>query len=217
MFTGIVEETGNIRSVCDTAGGRRFVVGADVVLSDVTLGASIAVDGCCLTVTDFGTDGEVAWFAADAVPETLDRTTLGDADEGDAVNLERSMAADGRFGGHIVQGHVDAVTELDAVYEHLDGSRRLTFRLPDSLGGLIVEKGSVALDGISLTVASVDADGATFDIAVVPHTLEVTTLGHRVVGNRLNVEADVLARYVAGHAATGQLPEERTGDSGVHD
>ena len=215
MFTGIVEETGIVREAHDNGDGRRLVVGADVVLDDVVMGSSIAVDGCCLTVTGFGADDRGAWFAADAVPETIDRTTLGGSAEGDSVNLERPMSADGRFGGHIVQGHVDAVTELEAVHEHLDGSRRLAFRLPDALSGQIVEKGSVALDGISLTVAAVD--GTTFDIAVVPHTLEVTTLGCRVVGDRLNVEADILARYVAGLAAAGRLPDERTGGQGEHD
>ena len=113
-----------MREVHDNGDGRRLVIGAGVVLDGVVLGASIAVDGCCLTVTEFGSDYRGAWFAADAVPETLDRTTLGESGDGDRVNLERSMSADGRFGGHIVQGHVDAVTELDAVYEHLDGSRK---------------------------------------------------------------------------------------------
>ena len=215
MFTGIVEETGIVREAHDNGDGRRLVVGADVVLDDVAMGSSIAVDGCCLTVTEFGADDRGAWFAADAVSETIDRTTLGGTAEGDSVNLERPMPADGRFGGHIVQGHVDAVTELEAVHEHLDGSRRLAFRLPDALSGQIVEKGSVALDGISLTVAAVD--DTTFDIAVVPHTLEVTTLGCRVVGDRLNVEADILARYVAGFAAAGRLPDARTGGQGGYD
>ena len=170
MFTGIVEETGVVRSAADNGDGRRLIVGAHVVLDDVATGSSIAVDGCCLTVTEFGADHQGAWFAADAVPETLDRTTLGGSVEGDSVNLERPMPADGRFGGHIVQGHVDAVTQVESVHEHADGSRRLTFRLPGALAGQIVEKGSVALDGISLTVAAVE--GSTFDVAVVPHTLE---------------------------------------------
>lgn len=217
MFTGIVEETGVVRSAADNGDGRRLVVGADVVLDDVTLGASIAVDGCCLTVTGFGADDRGSWFAADAVPETLGRTTLGKWGDGDPVNLERSMPADGRFGGHIVQGHIDTVTEIEVIHHHLDGSRLLTFRLPDALAGQIVEKGSVALDGISLTVASVGADGTTFDIAVVPHTLDVTTLGQRAIGDRLNVEADVIARYVAGLAAAGRLSNDRITDTGGHD
>ena len=168
MFTGIVEEMGTVRAVEPVGDGCRLVVGAATVLGDVTMGASIAVNGCCLTVTGFG-DDDGPWFSADAVPETLARTTLGAASAGDPVNLERSMAADGRFGGHVVQGHVDTVTEVVAVSEHDDGSRRLTFEVPPALAGQIVEKGSVALDGVSLTVADLAVDGAaaTFDIAVV--------------------------------------------------
>jgi riboflavin synthase len=202
MFTGIVEEMGTVRAVEPVGDGCRLVVGAATVLGDVTMGASIAVNGCCLTVTGFG-DDDGPWFSADAVPETLARTTLGAASAGDPVNLERSMAADGRFGGHVVQGHVDTVTEVVAVSEHDDGSRRLTFEVPPALAGQIVEKGSVALDGVSLTVADLAVDGAaaTFDIAVVPHTLSVTTFGRLAAGDRVNVEVDVLARYVAGLVA----------------
>ncbi|MBR12375.1 MAG: riboflavin synthase, partial [Acidimicrobiaceae bacterium] len=129
MFTGIVEELGAVRSVGAVGDGRRLVVDASTVLDDVTLGASIAVNGCCLTVVEWG-DG---WFAVDAVPETLDRTTIGGLAAGDPVNLERPLAADGRFGGHVVQGHVDTVTEVVDVTDQSDGSRRLTFRLPDEL------------------------------------------------------------------------------------
>ena len=202
MFTGIVEEMGTVRAVEPVGDGCRLVVGAATVLGDVTMGAPIAVNGCCLTVTGFG-DDDGPWFSADAVPETLARTTLGAASAGDPVNLERSMAADGRFGGHVVQGHVDTVTEVVAVSEHDDGSRRLTFEVPPALAGQIVEKGSVALDGVSLTVADLAVDGAaaTFDIAVVPHTLSVTTFGRLAAGDRVNVEVDVLARYVAGLVA----------------
>ncbi len=204
MFTGIVEELGAVRSVDAVGDGRRLVVDASTVLDDVTLGASIAVNGCCLTVVEWG-DG---WFAVDAVPETLDRTTVGDLVEGDPVNLERPLAADGRFGGHVVQGHVDTVTEVAAVADQSDGSRRLTFRLPDELAGQVVEKGSVTLDGTSLTVASVDPTPGTgtFDVALIPHTLEVTTFGRRSPGDRINVEADVIARYVAGLLAAGRIP-----------
>ncbi len=201
MFTGIIEETGAVRDVRPAGDGRRLVVAADRVLADVAVGASMAVDGCCLTVTDHGVDGEGAWFSADAVPETLDRTTLGRLAVGMAVNLERPVAADGRFGGHIVQGHVDTVTEAEAVHEHLDGSRRMTFRLPASLAGQVVGKGSVALDGVSLTVA--DVSDTAFEIAVVPHTLKATTMGLIQPGDPVNVEVDVLARYVAGLLAAG--------------
>ena len=204
MFTGIVEELGTVRSVDAVGDGRRLVVDAATVLDDVTLGASIAVNGCCLTVVEWSDD----WFAVDAVPETLDRTTVGDLSTGDRVNLERPLAADGRFGGHVVQGHVDTVTDVVAVADQSDGSRRLTFHLPGELAGQIVEKGSVTLDGTSLTVASVggpSAEGATFDVALIPHTLEVTTFGGRSPGDRCNVEADVIARYVAGLLAAGRI------------
>jgi len=198
MFTGIVEELGMVRSVVSQGAGCRLTVNAELVLSEVKLGDSISVSGCCLTVVDFGADEKGSWFAADAVPETLDRTILGQLSVEDLVNLERSMPANGRFGGHVVQGHVDGVIQLKKVQSLDDGSQRLTFHLPEMLAGQIVEKGSVALDGISLTVASVNHDEASFDIAVVPHTLAVTTLGHKVRGDSVNVEADVFARYVAG-------------------
>ncbi len=190
MFTGLVEEVGTVRSVTPVGDGARVVIEAALVLSDAELGASIAVNGCCLTVVAL--DGD-SW-AADAVPETLERTNIGALAPGDVVNLERPLAANGRYGGHVVQGHVDATATITAVTELDDGSYRYTFELPPSLAAYVVEKGSVALDGISLTVASVDA--TSFTIAVIPHTHEVTTLGRRTVGDTVNVEADVLAKYV---------------------
>ena len=199
LFTGIVEELGTIRSIDDVGGGRRLVVDAATVLDDVTLGASIAVNGCCLTVVEWGD----AWFGVDAVPETLEHTTLGAMAPGEAVNLERPLAANGRFGGHIVQGHVDTVTEVVAVEALSDGSRRLTFRLPDEFAGQVIEKGSITLDGTSLTVAAVTRN--TFDVALIPHTLDVTTFGDRRTGDLVNVEADVLARYVASLLAAGRI------------
>lgn len=190
MFTGLVEEVGTVRSVTPGGGGATLEIDASRVLADVTVGASIAVNGCCLTVVGFDA---TSWKAA-AVPETLARTTIGALRAGDPVNLERPLAADGRYGGHVVQGHVDATTEILAVDELDDGSFRYTFALPESLSPYVVEKGSIAVDGISLTVAGVDA--TTFSIAVIPHTHEVTTLGSRTVGDRVNLEADVLAKYV---------------------
>lgn len=190
MFTGLVEEVGTVRSVTPVGDGARVVIEAALVLSDAELGASIAVNGCCLTVVEF--DGD-SW-AADAVPETLERTNIGALAPGDAVNLERPLAANGRYGGHVVQGHVDATATITSIAELDDGSYRYTFALPPSLAAYVVEKGSVALDGISLTVASVDA--TSFSIAVIPHTHEVTTLGRRTVRDAVNVEADVLAKYV---------------------
>ncbi len=191
MFTGIVEELGVVRSVDKVDDGRRVVIEATAVLDDVILGASIAVNGCCLTIVEWADD----WFGVDAVPETLDRTTVGGLRPGDLVNLERPLTAGGRFGGHVVQGHVRELS---------DGSRRLSFRLPDELAGQIVEKGSVTLDGVSLTVAAVVDD--TFDVALIPHTLQVTTFGRRDSSHQVNVEADVLARYVAGLLAAGRIP-----------
>jgi riboflavin synthase len=190
MFTGLVEEVGTVRSVTPVGEGARVVIDAALVLEDAHLGASIAVNGCCLTVVEFS---PTSW-AADAVPETLERTNIGSLRPGDRVNLERPLAANGRYGGHVVQGHVDATTAVAAIEELDDGSFRYTFELPASLANYVVEKGSVAVDGISLTVAGVDH--TSFSIAVIPHTHEVTTIGRRTVGDRVNVEADVLAKYV---------------------
>ena len=190
MFTGLVEEVGTVRSVTAVGNGARVVIEAALVLGDAHLGASIAVNGCCLTVVEF----DATSWAADAVPETLDRTNLGALRPGDAVNLERPLAADGRYGGHVVQGHVDATAAVVAIDELDDGSFRYTFELPPAIADYVVEKGSIAVDGISLTVARVDS--STFSIAIIPHTHEVTTIGRRTVGDRVNLEADVLAKYV---------------------
>ena len=190
MFTGLVEEVGTVRSVTAVGNGARVVIEAAVVLGDAQIGASIAVNGCCLTVVEY----DATSWAADAVPETLDRTNLGALRPGDAVNLERPLAADGRYGGHVVQGHVDATAAVVAIDELDDGSFRFTFELPPAIADYVVEKGSIAVDGISLTVARVDS--STFSIAIIPHTHEVTTIGRRTVGDRVNLEADVLAKYV---------------------
>lgn len=190
MFTGLVEEMGTVRSVTPVGDGARVVIEAATVLDDATIGASIAVNGCCLTVVELDSDS----WAADAVPETLDRTNIGTLRPGDRVNLERPLAANGRYGGHVVQGHVDATATVSAIDELDDGSHRYTFDLPTGIAPYVVEKGSIAVDGISLTVAAVDA--TSFSIAVIPHTHEVTTIGRRTVGDAVNVEADVLAKYV---------------------
>lgn len=190
MFTGLIEEMGTVRAVTPGGGGAKVQIDASVVLSDVEIGASIAVNGCCLTVIDFD---DSSWIA-DVVPETLQRTNIGALEPGNAVNLERPLAADGRYGGHVVQGHIDDIAAVSGVAELDDGSWVLSFTLPPSLTNYVVEKGSIAVDGVSLTVASVDS--ATFSIAVIPHTHEVTTLGRRNVGDTVNIEADVLAKYV---------------------
>jgi riboflavin synthase len=208
MFTGIVEEQGRIRSVRPNEGGARLVIDARIVLTDAEPGASIAVNGCCLTVTEL--DGTS--FAADAVIETLARTNLGDLAAGDPVNLERPLRLADRLGGHLVQGHVDATGTVRDRSPQPDGSELVTIQAPDDVLRYVVHKGSVTVDGVSLTVARVDDDA--FAIALIPHTLAVTTLGARPVGARVNLEVDLVAKYVealvsgtaasAGAARTGE-------------
>jgi riboflavin synthase len=190
MFTGIIEELGRVRTLDHHEGGARIEIVSTEVLGDAVIGASIAVNGCCLTVIEMG-DG---WWAADAVTETLVRTSLGTLAVGDPVNLERPLRVEDRLGGHIVQGHVDGVGELVDRTALPDGSTRMRFRLPVHLLRYIVEKGSITVDGISLTVASLHEDG--FDVAVIPHTLAVTNLGAKQPRAQINVEVDVLAKYV---------------------
>jgi riboflavin synthase len=190
MFTGIVEELGHVRAITPNAGGARFEFDAKRVLEDAELGASISVNGCCLTVVAFADD----WWAAEAVVETLDRTNLGALAVGDPVNLERPVRLEDRLGGHLVQGHVDGIGRIAAIEAEADGSRRVTIDVPADVLRYVVEKGSITVDGISLTVAAVtDRD---FTIAVIPHTLAVTTLGNKTMGATVNLEADVVAKYV---------------------
>jgi riboflavin synthase len=190
MFTGIVEELGRVRAVVPTAGGARLEIEAHKVLDDATIGASIAVNGCCLTVVELA-DG---WWAADAVTETMERSCLGVLVAGEPVNLERPVRLTDRLGGHVVQGHVDGVGTIAAKEALPDGSTRVTCRTPPGLSRYLVEKGSVTVDGISLTVAGVGHD--RFSVAVIPHTLAVTTLGHKTEGAPVNLEVDILAKYV---------------------
>ena len=180
VFTGIVEEKGSVLS----RDGSRLVISARTVLEDSGIGASIAVNGCCLTVVERGTD----WWSADVSDETWSRTNLGDLGPGDPVNLERPMAAGGRFGGHVVLGHVDAVGTV------VSPAPSLVVRIPRDLMRYVVEKGSCTIDGISLTVFNLGED--TFEVAVIPHTADVTTLGHRRAGDKVNIEIDVLAKHV---------------------
>jgi riboflavin synthase len=190
MFTGIVEELGRVRAVMKNAGGARIEIDASTVLDDATIGASIAVNGCCLTVVELG-DGH---WAADAVVETLARTNLGDLAVGDRVNLERPVRLADRLGGHLVQGHVDATGSVLAREPQPDTSELFRFAAPGDVLRYVVHKGSITVDGISLTVAAVRDDG--FQVAVIPHTLAVTTLGIRTVGARVNLEVDLVAKYV---------------------
>lgn len=190
MFTGLVEECGRVTALDPIGDGIRLRIDAAAVIDDIEMGASIAVNGVCLTVVEFDDDG----FAVDAVPETMDRTSLGVLSLGSPVNLERSVRASDRLGGHIVQGHVDATTTILKIESYDDGSWRYHFVLDEDLARYVVEKGSITIDGISLTVASLEA--GSFSIAVIPHTAEVTTLGSKEVGAIVNVEVDVLAKYV---------------------
>jgi len=190
MFTGLVQALGRIVATGPGPGGVRLWVEAGPLAAEAGIGASVAVDGCCLTVVERAGQR----LAFDAIPETLSRTTLGLRGPGDAVNLELPLRPEDRLGGHFVQGHVDAVTEVVDRQPEEEGAV-MTFRVPPALRGQIVEKGSVALDGISLTVARLEGD--LFTVALIPHTLAVTTLGVRQPGDRVNVEGDILAKYVA--------------------
>lgn len=192
MFTGIVEELGIVRAITPNAGGARIEVDAVMVLADAQIGDSIAVNGCCLTVVELS---DAAW-AADAVTETLARTSLGALTPGDPVNLERPVRVQDRLGGHMVQGHVDGVGTLIERVPRADGSTGMRFELPTGLSRYVVEKGSITLDGISLTVAALVDDASAVEVAVIPHTLAVTTLGTKQPGDPVNVEVDVLAKHV---------------------
>lgn len=189
MFTGIVEELGRIAAIEHGAQSARLTVSGPLVTEDAEHGASIAVNGVCLTVVTHG----VGEFTVDVMRETLDRSSIGSLRIGDRVNLERAMRADGRFGGHVVQGHVDGTAEI---IERTPGDRWETvrFTLPSDLSRYVVEKGSITVDGVSLTVAAVDAD--TFTVSLIPTTLELTTLGHKGIGDVVNLEVDVIAKYV---------------------
>lgn len=206
MFTGLVQARGTIRSLQPRGEAVRLVVEAPQPAGEAQLGDSVAVNGCCLTVV--GIDGDLLDF--DVIRESLDRTNLGSKNVGDRVNLELPLRPTDRLGGHFVQGHVDAVGHLtekrgNAAGE-VEGDVRFRFSLPNSLRGQVVEKGSIAIDGISLTVATVADD--EFSVALIPHTLAVTTLGTMDVGDPVNLESDILAKYVAA------LHPHHTDDSG---
>jgi riboflavin synthase len=185
MFTGIVEELGTVAQ-----SGNRLVVNCSIVLEDASTGSSIAVNGVCLTALDLKSDS----FSADLAPETLARTNLGDLVPGSRVNLERPVTPATRLSGHIVQGHVDATGALMAFDELRDGNWWLKIRVPRELDRYLVFKGSIAIDGISLTIASLEED--VLGVTILPHTYANTTLGSRRVGDRVNLEVDVLAKHV---------------------
>src|SRR5687767_8792053 len=189
MFTGIVEELGTVAAIEDQGDAIRLSIHASTVLEDAGLGDSISVNGCCLTITAY----DAGTWTADVMQETLDKTSLYGVRPGDRVNLERAVTADKRLGGHIVQGHVDGVGTIIArtPSEHWE---LVEIGLPDGLGKYLVDKGSITVDGVSLTV--VEAGDTSFTVSLIPETLARTTLGDRQPGERVNLEADVLAKHV---------------------
>ncbi|MFP5450422.1 MAG: riboflavin synthase [Thermoleophilia bacterium] len=203
MFTGLVEEGGTILGTLPTEAGARVVIGARDVLEGLALGDSVAVNGACLTAVEIGPDR----FAVDAVAETLRRTTLGGLREGDRVNLERALVAGGRLDGHIVQGHIDGTGVVREVRPEGESAIVEIAAGPDQLR-YIVEKGSIAVDGVSLTVAGRLPDA--FTVALIPHTMRATTLGPQALGRPVNLEVDVLAKYVEALVAPYvRSPEDR--------
>jgi riboflavin synthase len=199
MFTGIIEELGTVTALDPRSTGARLRVGCVTVLDDLLSGGSIAVNGVCLTAIDLTPDS----FAADLAPETLDRSNLGGLFPGARVNLERPVTPVTRLSGHIVQGHVDATGELISLDPLGDGNWWLKLRVPPELDRYLVHKGSIAIDGISLTIASID--GAVMGLAIIPHTYANTTLGFTKPGGRLNLEVDVLAKHVEKLLRSGQV------------
>jgi riboflavin synthase len=190
MFTGIVTDVGRVRAVRDTNRDRRFEIETGFDTSTIDLGASVSHAGCCLTVVEKGP----GWFAVEVSGETLSMTTLGDWREGRPVNLERAARVGDELGGHIVSGHVDGVGEVLSI-DSEGGSHRVRIRAPRPLHRFIAPKGSITVDGVSLTVNEVEDD--VFGVNLIPHTWDVTTLGQLKPGGRVNLEIDMLARYLA--------------------
>jgi riboflavin synthase len=204
MFTGIVEEMGEVVAIDRLGDSVRLTVRGKTVTSDAAHGDSIAVNGCCLTVVDVDSEA----FTADVMQESLDRTSLGALDVGSPVNLERAVTAHTRLGGHLVQGHVDGTGEIVRrdVSEHWEV---VTVSLPAELARYVAMKGSIAVDGVSLTVSALsDGDQPTFGVSLIPTTLAMTTLGGKQVGARVNLEVDMLAKYVERLLQTERIDEE---------
>lgn len=189
MFSGLVEELAVVSDVTDISPGRRLTIKSTIAVTDAQIGDSICVNGCCLTVVEISEQG----LAFDAGPETLKRTNLGDFQIGTAVNLERSLALGDRLGGHLVTGHVDDLGVLDQREDQNEWST-FWFKVSANVARQMASKGSVAVDGVSLTLVDVEQD--RFSVALIPHTLSVTTLGQKKVGDTVNIETDLLAKYV---------------------
>ncbi|HHY38676.1 MAG TPA: riboflavin synthase [Clostridia bacterium] len=192
MFTGLIEEMGRIdRSIAKGKEGATLVIACRRVLEDLKVGDSISVSGVCVTVTSLGS----GVFSADVMPETIRKTTLGDLRSGDRVNLERALRADARLGGHLLTGHVDGVGVISK--RRAEGnSERVVVRCPNEVLKYLAPKGSVAVDGVSLTLAEVSLSDGTFTVYLIPHTAAVTTLGSKPVSSRVNLEADLIGKYV---------------------
>lgn len=189
MFTGIVEEIGKIQNVKKHVKSSVFTIEGNKIFEDINIGDSISVNGVCLTVTTFSNNT----FTADVMNETISRSSLGQLKNGSSVNLERAMSASGRFGGHIVSGHIDGIGKIIKI-EKDDNAIWYTIAVKDNLMKYIVEKGSISIDGISLTIAKVAVND--FSISIIPHTVQETILSHRSVGDIVNIENDVIGKYV---------------------
>ena len=190
MFTGIVTDVGRVRSVRQTNRDRRYEIETGYAVSSIALGASISHAGCCLTVVEKGE----GWFAVEVSAESLSKSTLGELKEGDRINLERAARLGDELGGHIVSGHVDGVGEVASI-DAEGGSHRVRIRVPRPLHRVIASKGSITIEGVSLTVNEVEDE--VFGVNIIPHTWDVTTLGELKPGSRVNLEIDMLARYLA--------------------
>ncbi len=214
MFTGIVEEAGEVEDVTVTDEGRRLTIAGDEVTGELDRGQSISVSGVCLTVEEFGDD----WFEVFLASETVAKTYLGEVEAGDPVNLERAMPADGRFDGHVVQGHVDTTAEITAI-EQVGEDWTYEFAVPEGFGKYVVDKGSVTVDGISLTVA--ERGEGRFSVAIIPETRKITNLSAKDVGDPVHLEVDVIAKYAerlledAGIEAGGESDESEKGVLGA--
>jgi riboflavin synthase len=204
VFTGIIEEVGRVERVDAAGGGARLRIRCVKVLDDATLGASIAVNGVCLTALDVGGGG----FSADLAPETLSRTNLGDLRPGSAVNLERPLRPHDRLSGHIVQGHVDGTAALESLAPLGNGNWWLRARVPAAIDRHLVFKGSVAVDGISLTVAAIE--DLVLAVTIIPHTAAHTNLSERRLGDRLNIECDILAKHIEKLLGRMEMPGRLT-------
>lgn len=189
MFTGLIEELGQLKSIKKKGNSMSLSISAQNIMNDLAVGDSIAVNGICLTVADFAS----GVFTVDVMPETLTRTSLNSLSVGSKVNLERAMAATGRFGGHFVSGHIDGVASL-VEKTFVDNSVVFKFKFAAELNKYLVQKGSIAIDGVSLTIAQLDE--AEFTVSIIPHTLAETNLGEYAIGDRVNIEVDMLAKYI---------------------